>query len=115
MCPLNKVPETTRFRADGTACGSICPEAALPALALGRFALGLGSSLAALGGGAARWRIFDFDDDLDLDRDTARQRAHADGRARVSAAIAEHRDEKIRAAVDHFRLLAEFRRGVDHA
>src|SRR5215207_5647990 len=98
MCPLNEVPETTRFWADGTVCGSICPEAALPALALGRFPLGLGSGLAAcggLGGGAARRRIFDFDDHLDLDRDAARQRAHADRRACVAATIAEHRDEEI--------------------
>src|SRR6266508_1342445 len=33
----------------------------------------------------------------------------------MPAAIAEHRDEEIGTAVDHFRLLAEFRRGVDHA
>ena len=38
-----------------------------------------------------------------------------DAVARMTAAIAEHRDEKIGAAVDHLGLLAELGRGVDHA
>ena len=52
---------------------------------------------------------------LDLDRDLVRQRAHADRRARVAPALAEHRDEQVGAAVDHLRLVGEFRHRVDHA
>src|SRR5205085_12411246 len=56
-----------------------------------------------------------FDDALDLDRDVVRQRAHADRRARVLAALAEDLDEEVGAAVDHLRLVGEARHGIDHA
>src|SRR5437660_12247870 len=65
--------------------------------------------------GAPRRRILDLDDHLDLDRNAARQRAEADRRAGVPAAIAEHLDEQIGAAVDDFGLVAELGHGIDHA
>jgi hypothetical protein len=60
-------------------------------------------------------RLFDRDDDFDLDRDPGRQRAHADRRAGVPAPIAKDFDEKVRAAVDDFRVVFEIGCGVDHA
>src|SRR5262249_24893195 len=54
-------------------------------------------------------------DGFDLDRDLVRQRAHADSRTGVAAGVAEHFGEQIGAAIDHFRLVSEFRHGVDHA
>src|SRR5712675_3143610 len=59
--------------------------------------------------------LSDRDDEFDLHRYSAGQRAHADGRARVAAAVAEHLDKKIGAAVDHLRVILEIGRGIDHA
>ena len=43
------------------------------------------------------------------------RRAEADGRARVPAAVAEHLDQQVRAAVDDLGVFAELGHGVDHA
>src|SRR5262249_47255027 len=55
------------------------------------------------------------DDHLDLDGDPAGERAHADRRARVATALAEHLDEEIGTAVDHLRMVLELGGRIDHA
>src|ERR1700750_3210008 len=60
-------------------------------------------------------RLSHRDNDLDLDRYSAGQRAHADRRAGVPAAVAENLDEEIGTAVDHFGVVFEIRGGVHHA
>ena len=72
-------------------------------------------------GGRARLSIAgsrqsgDFENGLDFDADAPGQRTHADSRARVPPRLAKHRDQKIRAAVDNFRVVFEIRGGIDHA
>src|SRR5689334_23172809 len=56
----------------------------------------------------------DGDDDLDLDRNSAGQRAHADGGARMPAALTEDFDKQIGTAVDDFGVVLEIRHRVDH-
>src|ERR1700722_16906836 len=48
-------------------------------------------------------------------RNIAWQAAHANGGTRRSAAVTQHLDEQVGAAVDHFRMLGEIRHRIDHA
>src|ERR1700757_3979508 len=59
--------------------------------------------------------LFDGDDDFDLDRYPVGQRAHADRRAGVPAALTEHLDKEVRTAVDDFGVILEIGSGIDHA
>src|SRR5690606_190184 len=65
--------------------------------------------------GGARESVADREDRLDLDGDVAGKRADPDGRAGMAAGIAEDFSEKVRAAVDHLRMVGEGWHGVDHA
>ena len=60
-------------------------------------------------------RLSDGDNDLDLYRYAAGQRAHADGRTRVPAALAEDFDKEVGAAIHDFRMVLKIGCGIDHA